>query len=301
MEIPSYPASRPLELSDKHVLDRLLKEMQPRMSELTFAGLFLFRHAHEYRVSQLFNSVVISATGYDGIPYVLPPLGGNAGQTSEHLLDNGITMYCSDHELANWHLDTQRIESIELRNSFDYLYLRSELAELPGSKFHKKKNRISYFTNRHQYTVEQFTAQHSDSCQQLLNRWALSYGEPENASLHKEITATAEALQFAEQLGLSGIIICVNGHIAAFTLGEQLNNNTAVCHFEKADPFIEGLYQLINREFAKMYVHPCTYINREQDLGNAGLRNAKMSYHPLEYVRKYLITQIKQKDFVAHR
>jgi hypothetical protein len=80
----------------------------------------------------------------------------------------------------------------------------------------------------------------------------------------------------------------VNGSIAAFALGERLNRDTAVCHFEKADPFMEGLNQLINREFARLLFQECTYVNREQDLGNMGLRNAKLSYHPVDMVKKFL-------------
>jgi hypothetical protein len=75
--------------------------------------------------------------------------------------------------------------------------------------------------------------------------------------------------------------------VKGFAIGERLNRDTAVCHFEKTDPFMEGLAQLVNREFAARFFTDCTYINREQDLGEPGLRSAKLSYHPVELVRKY--------------
>jgi hypothetical protein len=82
-------------------------------------------------------------------------------------------------------------------------------------------------------------------------------------------------------------VVTVDGGIRAFALGERLNRETAVCHFEKADPFMEGLSQLVNREFSRMLFNDCRYINREQDLGEPGLRNAKLSYHPVELVKKF--------------
>jgi hypothetical protein len=33
-----------------------------------------------------------------------------------------------------------------------------------------------------------------------------------------------------------------------------------------------------------------TFVNREQDLNDEGLRKAKLSYHPVDYQRKYRIT-----------
>ena len=76
MEIPPWPASRPLELADKPHLDRVLDRLQPRLSELSFAGLYLFRTAHGYRLSMVGTSLMVLAKGYDGACYFLPPLSG---------------------------------------------------------------------------------------------------------------------------------------------------------------------------------------------------------------------------------
>jgi hypothetical protein len=81
--------------------------------------------------------------------------------------------------------------------------------------------------------------------------------------------------------------------VRAFAIGERLNGDTAVCHFEKADHFMEGLSQLVNREFCRLLFSDCTYVNREQDLGEPGLRNAKLSYHPVELVKKYRMRRKK--------
>ncbi len=82
-------------------------------------------------------------------------------------------------------------------------------------------------------------------------------------------------------------MVLVEGAVRAFVLGEKLNDATSLCHFEKADPFLEGLYQLADREFNRLLYADCSWVNREQDLGEPNLRESKLSYHPVELVKKF--------------
>jgi hypothetical protein len=299
MEIPPYPESRPLALTDKPLLDRLCMAAQPLMSEMTFAGLYLFRHAHEYKLATVADSLVVLGKGYDGTTYFLPPIGGDIARALKIILAAGRAMYCTDDLFAAGYLDRNNVQVTDLRDSHDYLYLREELATLPGSRFHKKKNRINYFTSRHVYSVALFSGEHLTGCLNLMDRLVQSSGEDIGNSLRLEMAATYEALRCTEELGLEGVVVIVNGRVAAFALGERLNLETTVCQFEKADPFTEGLYQLVNREFARLLFQECRYLNREQDLGDMGLRSAKLSYHPVEMVKKYLVKYTDHKDFIA--
>jgi hypothetical protein len=291
MGIPAYPASRALSLTDKPLLDRLYTVLQPRVSELTFAGIYLFRAAHDYRIATIGESVVLLGNGYDGAQYCLPPLGGNVAVATMRLLADQRVLYGVDQPFLDAFCSGEQFEITEDRDSFDYLYLRGELATLPGSRYHKKKNRINYFTVRHQYQAATYSAEHLQGCLKLLQSWldSTQQHEPKRSSI-LEAEAAAEGLRCAVELDLQGVVILVDDVVAAFALGERLNENTAVCQFEKADPFKEGLYQLINREFAQLLFTDCTYLNREQDLGDAGLRTAKLSYHPLELIRKYKVS-----------
>jgi hypothetical protein len=299
MEIPPYPASRPLVLTDKALLDRLCAALQPRISELTFAGLYLFRLAHEYRLAMHGDALIVLGKGYDGADYFMPPLRGDVAHVVQTLCADGLKMYGADDQWCEKYLTGSTLLVSEQRDSFDYVYLRDELATLPGSRFHKKKNRINYFTARHTYSVTLYAGEHLDGCLNLLNIWLHSSRSEAGRSLLLEVEATSEALRCATELGLEGVVVLVEGKVAAFALGERLNRETAVCHFEKADPFSEGLYQLVNREFARLLFQECRFLNREQDLGDMGLRNAKSSYHPVELVQKYLLRCANHKDFVA--
>jgi hypothetical protein len=303
MEIPAWPASRPLDISDKPRFDTIFEYLQPRVSELTFAGLYLFRTAHDYRLSRIGDSVVVSGKGYDCKCYSLPPLGGDVTGACVLLLDAGQELYGVEDAYASRFLKDVECEIVEDRNSFDYLYLREEMATLPGNRFHKKKNRINYFSARHNHEVQMFSAQHLCGCLQLLDEWIRVAEVEGNRSFGLEMDATAEALAQADAMGLEGVIVTVDEIVRAFAVGERLNRETAVCHFEKADHFMEGLSQLINREFARLLFTDCRYVNREQDLGEPGLRNAKLSYHPVELVKKFRVRRqvmpIRNQDAIV--
>ena len=248
MKIPPYPSTRPLDISDKQLLDRLFYNIQPRMSEMTFAGLYLFRHAHEYQITSAAGAVIILGKNYDGTSFFLWPLEGNLSEALITLFTDGKTLYGEVDLLRISLPPTFKAEASELRDSFDYLYLRDELATLPGKRFIKKRNRVNYYCRRHDYTVSFFSEEHITDCLSLLYIWKSNLGNTEE-STHLESEAAAEALQKHQELGLKGVVITVKGKIVAFALGEKLNNDTAVCHFEKANPFSEGLYQLVNMEF----------------------------------------------------
>jgi hypothetical protein len=60
-------------------------------------------------------------------------------------------------------------------------------------------------------------------------------------------------------------------------------------HFEKADLAYNAAFQVINREFLANECGRFTTVNREEDMADPGLRDAKMSYHPADFVKKYTV------------
>lgn len=289
MEIPRYPAARGIDLPDKPLLDRLLLELQPRISELTFANLFLFRKVHDYRLTLLGNALVILGRGYDGSAYFLPPLCGDVAAALTELFGLGLTLYGADDGFLQRYLRVPGLEILPDRDNFDYLHLREEMALLSGKEYHKKKNRVNYFMVRHRFTTELYGSSHLEGALAVLEEWRRVRTAMGPSSVQGEVEGAAEALRLHGELGLSGVVVLVEGAVSGFALGERLNRDTAVCHFEKGDLFLDGISQLLDREFSRLLFTDCKYLNREQDLGELSLRQAKESYHPLEMVKKYRV------------
>jgi uncharacterized protein len=289
VEIPRYPQARGILLEDKLLLDRLFLELQPRISELTFANLFLFRKVHDYRLTRAGDAVIALARGYDGSCYFLPPFSGDIAAAARELIEAGLTLYGADDLFLGQYLPREGLDVLPDRDNFDYLHLKQEMALLNGKDYHKKKNRVNYFMVRHRYAVEFYESKHLDGALALLEEWRRVRLAMGPSSIEGEVEGAGEALRLHKELGLSGVVLLVEGEVKGFALGEQLNRTTAVCHFEKGDIFFEGLYQLLDREFCRLLFTDCSYLNREQDLGELNLRQSKLSYHPVEMIAKYRV------------
>lgn len=178
------------------------------------------------------------------------------------------------------------------RNLSDYVYLVDELAELKGRKFHKKKNHYNSFVKNNDFVYETISRENVRDCLEMKNRWMAQKGEL-TESLHIENTAIDKALSHYEAFGFEGGLIRINGVVCAFTLGEGIGKDTFVTHFEKADDSVNGLYAAINKEFTTHeLLGKYRYVNREEDMGLEGLRQAKMTYNPVMIYEKYSATPI---------
>ena len=60
---------------------------------------------------------------------------------------------------------------------------------------------------------------------------------------------------------------------------------------EKGNFSIPGIYQMINQQFLLHSYEDAELVNREDDMGLEGLRQAKESYNPIGYARKYRVCE----------
>ncbi|MDD5603353.1 MAG: phosphatidylglycerol lysyltransferase domain-containing protein [Eubacteriales bacterium] len=174
------------------------------------------------------------------------------------------------------------------RDNSDYLYITENLIHLKGGKYDSKRNHINKFKKLYgEFEYEEIDSSLISDCKEVNEEWCRKIGCEEHKPLYCEKIANFELLDNYEALGVSGAVIKVGGRPQAFTVGEMLNDETAVIHIEKANTDIHGLYTIINKEFCIRSWSDTRYINREQDLGIEGIRKAKLSYHPHRMVDKY--------------
>ena len=172
----------------------------------------------------------------------------------------------------------------------DYMYNAEDLAYLAGKKYSKKRNLIHQFEKLYpDYRLEPITAENAkpiaDCCR---HGWS---DTPETELAAYENEHTREALEDFAAYGCTGYVLYCGDDIAAFCIGE-IHGDTLIVHIEKAKREYKGAFQMINMLFSRteLVSRGIKYINREDDVGDEGLRQAKQSYFPAYMLKKYRLT-----------
>lgn len=264
-------------------MSALLADYNEGLSEFSFAGFFMFRESHHYAISRLSDQVLVLSGNDEGNPFCIFPAGIPEKDMIDMLLEQYGNIKCvSETRRAAFLAMGYNVE--EDRDNFDYLYFRNELAELPGKKFRKKRNFVTGFMKDYQVTNKPISSATIADAQEILQNWHATQEDP------ADYAATSEALAWFGQLDIEGRVFYIDTKPAAFVIGEPLPQKISyVIHFEKADTTYRGIYQYINKAYAEMIPEEYIYLNREQDLGNEGLRQAKLTYRPCAFLKKYRV------------
>ena len=188
-------------------------------------------------------------------------------------------------QLLSWYPGQFLIE--ENRDYEDYIYDREKLATLSGRKMHNKRNHIARFKDAGECSYEPLTDNNLEECKALCRRWIFSREDKWNDDMAIELKVLDAAFKMKDDLGLIGGVLRQKGQVVAFCMGEAINPDVFVVHFEKALPEYQGAYPMINQQFVKHACGSYKYINREDDAGDPGLRRAKLSYYPEILLKKY--------------
>jgi len=279
--IGSYPNLTELELADRPQLEPLFRGLGDGLSELSFAGIYCFRASHAYRIGRLADGTYVLAGTDKGVPFFICPFGLPPADTLPELFARFASMKLVTEARAE-QLRQAGYEVTEDRDNFDYLYHREDLATLHGRALQKKRNLVHSFEKTHAYEAYPLSNDRVGDALAVLDAWR------EAAKDQADYAPSREALEHANEFGLHGRVYYVEGKPAGYTLGEEARAGTMfVVHYEKAVPDLKGLYQLINMDFASSLPAAVTLINREQDLGDPGLRQAKITYRPCDFVKKF--------------
>jgi len=292
---------REIRLEDREWIKARLAEDDDNSCERSFVTIFLYRKLYRAQAADIKGCCVfrcIFKTMNESVPYwtYYFPLGaGDKRGALEVMLElcrrEQIPLHIEPivarerQMLLDWFPGQFIIDSN--RDFYDYVYSREKLAGLRGKKMQKKRNHIARFKDDEDWSYEPITRENLAETRFMAHSWICSREEKWNEDMENEFSVLEEAFANYEALGLKGGILRQHGDIVAFTMGEPLNSNTILIHFEKAFPEVHGAYPMINQQFIQHTAEGFEYVNREDDMGDVGLRKAKLSYYPELLLKKY--------------
>lgn len=288
---------RPIELNDRPIYNQYLYQNAPKGCEYSFANLFMWGLQD---ICFLHNHVILYSQYNNRCFYPFP-----IGSGDKTLVLNSIFLDAKERGVCPCMTglneeDKKILESLypnqfyfhEERSGFDYIYDIHHLADLKGRKLHRKRNHLKHFKKQHpDYRITPITPKNIERVEAFAADWyKLKLENNPDGDYHNEQAALKKVFQYYSDLEMEGILLEEHNEILGFTMGSLMYPDTLDIHYEKARGDIDGAYTTINSEFAN-YIrtkHPhIKYFNREEDMGIAGLRKAKMSYFPDHFIKKY--------------
>ena len=292
MAIPSFPEFTPITIEHKNEMHAKLSLTPDGVSEFTFGGIYLFRKRYRYLVSGLKDKTLIISgiqpphkNEEKSKKFFMTPCAAPGRGVLEELFETHDYWKNIPESILipqRAHFEEWGIQTAEDRDNFDYLYNRNDLAELAGKKFHKKRNLVSQFLKLYSHEERMLTKETIPMAFTVLEEWRAG------KEADGDYAACREALELFGELNMKGLLFNIDGRPAGWCLGESnALGRMFTVHFEKGLDGYKGIYQFINKAFAASLPEQFTQINREQDLGDSGLHQAKMTYWPTGFVRKY--------------
>ena len=185
-------------------------------------------------------------------------------------------------------------EAEERRDYMEYIYKSEKLANLPGGEMASKRYDVHTFWSNYsgRVSIREMTAKDAEEVCEYQAKWLKTCKHSgDEVQLELENEAILLGLENFEALGLSGILLYIDGVLRGYAYGSAISNDCYDFMIEKGDREVEDIYRILNMETVRRCCSPFSYVNREEDLGVPGLRKAKLSYKPDILLKKYVMKE----------
>lgn len=233
--------------------------------------------------------IVLNHSGHYGLMFDFPvPLPGE-GDVDAALDD--IDAWCTEKDVVPAFGVVPETERERLMRRYpyttvdnvrlwqDYFYHAADLTHFAGRHYSGQRNHIHKFHKLYPDAVyRELTSEDHDGVERFWREFHKVFNK-KDAEAQMEVCYARRIMECAgEEWAKTGCVV-VDGKIIAIALAEVCGD-TLVCHIEKALPQYEGVYPFMVQSFAAAHSEGLTWINREDDAGDRGLRTSKLQYLP---------------------
>jgi len=200
-------------LRDRELFARHYERYPQVHSDNCFTNMVCWNHYAHYRFALVDDSIALSST-IEGMTRYRIPIGP---QNPDLLMDvMRIALRSEDdhplvifgHDAKNWVSGLYpNLKIYPERKYFDYVYLASDLAELPGKKYLTIRHQLNKFQKTCSPKVEKIDTDHVDEILEFLDMWCDWKDCDSDPVLAHEKDALSFAINHYADLKLSGLVI----------------------------------------------------------------------------------------------
>ena len=279
-----------LTLADAPKLKPLLTHSFSRICEYVYGSILLWRDMWPMEFAIHDDTVFLRLEVSKGTFGYMLPVGSDL-ERSLGILDSydpdSKLFYCvppAELEVLKTRYRSVVAEPIEAGG--DYLYNADSMATLGGRKLHGQRNHRNYFERTWAFSLKEITDENADDVRAFAQRVEV----PNSSALfHEGTNKTFEVLDNLDVYGFSSLALYAEDKVVGFTFGTLLGD-TLYVNIELADRDYRGAYPKLSSAFVAAHIDAgAVLVNREDDLGDEGLRMAKLAWNPCEIVEKFSV------------
>ena len=296
-----------LEIGDLDRLQKYYVNCRHKLCEYSFGTKWMWRNYLHPAWTEVSGCLVVCNT-IEGQVMFDYPVAGEQGNVDAALA--AIEKYCTEKgirpvlsvvpEEKTAEL-LRRYPRVDVRNERvwkDYLYRAEDLSQFAGRRYSGQRNHINKF--RKEYPDAQFiplTQENTALVQQFWQDYAAQFHK-DNELARWELEASQEMFGLLGSGAFRAGGLVTEGKLVAVSLGEKCGD-TLITHIEKALYSHAGAYPAMVQSFAAYYGTDCSYVNREDDARDKGLRTSKLQYLPCELGSKYSFSVGNELDVLG--
>ncbi len=281
-----------LEFQDLELIRNYYQKYTNRTCDRTIGGSFMWRD-YFHTMYALVDDTLVMKCVKDGETVFCFPMGEQVD-----LALSEIEKYCEKEGVAPEFVSLSEPEMeylkeryaeatiIENRDWSDYLYLTTDHANFSGRKFTTQRNHINKFLKNYEnWEFKKIDEETLPFVKEFYKDYEVRFAKSDVKAIEEQ-EKTNEVLERYDDYGFVGYALYIEHNVVGFSIGEIIGDVMFI-HVEKADKSMDGVNTMLVMQFAKAFEGKVTYLNREEDVGDLGLRYSKTKYRPIDMVYKY--------------
>lgn len=301
--IPTFPKFDPISLEQYQEYLEFSNQFPP-YSDHYFTSAWGWDTDHSVKVSSLNNNLVLQLSDYLTGEPIFTFLGSNQvletiktlfAFLAEKNFTRKLEMIPSECLESDLEEIRRRYQTKPDRDNYDYVCQVDDLIEYRGQGRSKPRNKWRAFIKAYAQDVTTVVLPSSDQTAQsvvlkLFTHWK-NHADKDQEETDSELAAIKNFFVAAEHLPELEIqVISYQDQPIGFNFFETVAHSYAVLSFQKSDYTYKGINEFSHSQLCKYLAEKgVSYLSLEQDLGIAGLREAKLKYYSF-FLEKVIIS-----------